>query len=438
MLEAVPDPIFVKNKHHQWIYGNEGFSKIIQMNKEQYFGKSDYDIFPKEMADVFWSKDKETLEGLKITENEEFILIDGKLRTILTKKTPYQMPNGDTILVGVIRDITERKTQEKTIENLFRMIENSSDVYCIFNLDGKSTYLNRAARDSGFTLEIKQFENLIQSNEQWEGEIVVHDVAYWVRLFKVRNELNEIDSSAIVATNLQHRKEIEAKLVYTSKMASLGEMAGGIAHEINNPLMAVSGYAEQIIRRYESGDTEKVLSDAGKIKETAFRISKIISGLLSFSRSAENEPEVKSDLSHLINVSLEFGRERMARHGIQITTELLDNIQIMCRPTQIQQVLINLFNNSLDAIQGTKEPWIRIKCEKQQDEIWVTVTDSGKGIPPHIRENIMTPFFTTKEVGKGTGLGLSISKGIMESNHGELIYVEDSPNTAFRLIFKLT
>lgn len=457
MLDAVPDPIFVKNKHHQWIYGNQSFSKILKLPREKYFGKSDYDIFPKEMAEVFWNKDNETLEGLNVTENEELIPIDGQVRTILTKKTPYQLNSGETILVGVIRDITERKTQEKTIENLFQMIEHSSDLYCIFDLNGKPTYLNREALKLGFTMEIghyqeifdpsynvAEFYKVVENNEHWEGEVLLHDyienspVAYWVRSFKVRNELNEITSVAIVATNLQHRKETEAKLIYTSKMASLGEMAGGIAHEINNPLTVISGYSEQIIRRFsaETVDKGKILSDALKIKDTAFRISKIISGLLAFARAGENEPEEETDLNQLISEALDFGRERLLRHGIRIKTELLENIQIQCRPTQIQQVIINLMNNSLDAIQGTPDPWISINCERHENEIWVTIIDSGKGIPYEIRKDIMTPFFTTKEVGKGTGLGLSISKGIMESNHGELIYVEDSKNTAFRLVFR--
>lgn len=458
MLDAVPDPIFVKNKQHQWIYGNQSFSRIIQLPREKYMGKSDYDIFPKEMADVFWKKDNETLEGLNITENEEFIPIDGQVRTILTKKTPYRIQSGETILVGVIRDITERKTQEKTIENLFRLIETSSDIYCIFDLMGKPTYLNREARKLGFTLDLKHyreifdssfnitnFEKIVMTNENWEGEVLLHDfnlnqpVSYWVRLLKVRNELDEVASTAIVATNLQHRKETEAKLIYTSKMASLGEMAGGIAHEINNPLTVISGYSEQIIRRFNSDnpDKDKILADALKIKETAFRISKIIAGLLAFSRSGENEPEEDVELGHLITEALDFGKERLLRHGIQIKTELLDKMIVRCRPTQIQQVIINLLNNSLDAIQGTPGPWIHIKCEQQKNEYWITITDSGKGIPDQIRENMMNPFFTTKEIGKGTGLGLSISKGIMESNHGELIYVEDSINTTFRLIFRV-
>lgn len=450
MLDAVPDPIFVKNKQHQWIYGNQSFSRIIQLPREKYVGKSDYDIFPKEMADVFWQKDNETLEGLNITENEELIPIDGQIRTILTKKTPYKIQSGETILVGVIRDITERKTQEKTIENLFQMIENSSDLYCIFDLNGKPTYFNREAMKLGYSLDIKHYQEILGpsfhldlKNEHWEGEVLLQDfnqkslVSYWVRLLKVRNELNEIASIAIVATNLQHRKETEAKLIYTSKMASLGEMAGGIAHEINNPLTVISGYSEQIIRRYagNTADKEKILSDANKIKETAFRISKIIAGLLAFARAGENEPEEEVDIGQLISESIDFGRERLLRHGIEIKTELIENVKIRCRPTQIQQVIINLLNNSLDAIQGTTNPWISIQCEMKDNEFWVTVIDSGKGIPDTIRKKIMTPFFTTKEVGKGTGLGLSISKGIMESNNGELIYLEDSVNTAFRLIF---
>lgn len=456
VLNVVPDPIFVKNDKHQWIYGNEVFSKIIQKRREDYIGKSDYDIFPKEMADIFWQKDSETLDGLKVTENEEKIMMDGKVKDILTKKTPYIAPNGEVLLVGVIRDITERKQQANIIDNLFRLIELSSDLYCIFDLEGSPIYFNSHALDMGFSYEMKNYSEIfdwnysisdleegVRNNNQWEGEAILRNFktgnpsTYWVRIFKVKGEDDKVISISIVATNLQHRKEVEAKLIYNSKMVSLGEMAGGIAHEINSPLAIISGYSGHIIRMIERNNfnPENILWYSSKIKDTAFRISKIIKSLRSFSGSSDNEQLVETNLDTLIKEVVEFSQEKLRKENIALILEVDEELQISCRPIQVQQVLLNLLNNSIDAIKGSPKPWIKIVTSEVNERISITVIDSGKGIGPLVQAKLMTPFFTTKDVGEGVGLGLSISKGLMESNNGALVYVDDFPNTAFRMIF---
>lgn len=456
LIDAVADPIFVKNKQHQWIYGNKAFSHLLNMDLKGYIGKSDYDVFPKEMADVFWAKDNETLEKLKMIENEEFIMVNNDVRTIVTKKTPVTGIEGGTVLIGVIRDITDRKRQEETIANLYRLIEGSPDLYAICDLSGKPLFINRHGMDMGFNLSVSHFnqffpkdfrtqemkENL-NSLHTWEGEVLLRnlktkeDVPYWLKIFKVLDENKEPKSINLVGTNLKERKEAEMRMILTSKMASLGEMAGGIAHEINNPLAIISGKAEQI-KKYISQseiDRQKILSSLEKIEDTSFRISKIIKGLRSFSRAGEQDPMKEYKVSELIEETLDLCRERMLSEHIKLICETDQDMTLRVRTTQIQQVLINLLNNSIDAIKAQDERWIKISTEQKERQIIITITDSGKGISPEFKEKIMSPFFTTKEVGKGTGLGLSISKRIMEAHHGTLIYREDSPNTAFSLIF---
>ena len=108
-----PDPIFVKNNQHQWIYGNKAFSNLLKLELKEYIGKSDYDLFPKEQADIFWAKDRETLDKMQMVENEEFLMSGDDLRTIVTKKTPVSGIEGGTVLIGVIRDITEKKKTKR-------------------------------------------------------------------------------------------------------------------------------------------------------------------------------------------------------------------------------------------------------------------------------------------------------------------------------------
>jgi PAS domain S-box-containing protein len=455
LLNSTPDPIFVKNKKHQWIYGNEAFTKIIGMGVGEYIGKSDFDIFPKEMADVFWAKDNETLDHLKVTENEEFIMVEGKVRTILTKKTPVTL-NDQTILVGVIRDITERKNYEEQIRNLYSLIESSSDLYCLCDLSGKPEFINHHGQALGYSTSLLHFKNFfsdlfniqevevsLKKNNSWEGEaqlinlVSKESIPYWIKIFYSLDEKEEQKTLALVATNIRERKESELRLLLASKMASLGEMAGSIAHEINNPLAIISGKAEQIKKNIKRGnlDVDKILASVDKIEDTSFRISKIIRGLRTFSRSEELDPMKEVSVHEVIKETLDLCRERIKSENINLKTDVDPTLTLQCRPTQIEQVIINLLNNSLDAIKDQEEKWITIETAKTSESLSITITDSGNGIPMHLLDKIMTPFFTTKEIGKGTGLGLSISKGIMESHQGTLRYNEKSPNTSFSLVF---
>ena len=456
LIDAVADPIFVKNKQHQWIYGNKAFSEILNMDARDYIGKSDYDIFPKEMADVFWAKDNETLEKLKMVENEEFIMVKNEVHTIVTKKTPVPGVEGGTVLIGVIRDITERKRQEQTIANLYKLIESSSDLYVFCELDGNPLFVNRHGFEMGISPELPNYKNIfpkdfdfkpieqkLKTHHHWEGEVFLvnlhtqENVPYWLKIFHVLDEKKEPKSLSLVGTNIQERKEAELKMFFTSKMASLGEMAGGIAHEINNPLAIISGKAEQIKKYLTTGDMnqEKLIQAVEKIEDTSFRISKIIKGLRSFSRTGEMDPSKVTLVEELVDETLDLCRERMRSENIELILDMQKDLKILGRPTQIQQVLINLLNNSLDAIKQQEERWIKITSETRPHQTVITITDSGKGIPETLREKIMNPFFTTKEVGKGTGLGLSISKRIMEAHNGKLVYNDTNPNTSFSLIF---
>jgi len=216
-------------------------------------------------------------------------------------------------------------------------------------------------------------------------------------------------------------------------MSSLGEMAGGIAHEINNPLAIIGLSANQISEALAKtpADLSFAKESAEKIVQTVRRIGKIVKGLRSFSRSGEKDPFSPSHLKQIIDDTLELCRERFNSGGIQLTVDCPSDLMIPCRAVQISQVFLNLLNNSFDAIADLPSPWIRIQVTESNGYVDIRITDSGAGIPPKIAEKLMAPFFTTKEVGSGTGLGLSISKGIVEDHRGTLEYVSESKHTEF-------
>jgi PAS domain S-box-containing protein len=225
----------------------------------------------------------------------------------------------------------------------------------------------------------------------------------------------------------------KAKMITSSKLSSLGEMAAGIAHEINNPLAIILGQASLLKNKINLGqmDHKEINEKIDKIELTSKRIVKIINGLRSFSRNAESDPFIPVSLKSVFENVFELCREKFKNNNVKLTLEGDTELFIRARQTQIEQVFSNLLNNSYDAVVSSTNAWINIKIVVNKGFAEVSFTDSGPGIPKEIQEKMMQPFFTTKQVGKGTGLGLSISKGIIQDHHGELSYVSDSKNTQF-------
>ena len=232
------------------------------------------------------------------------------------------------------------------------------------------------------------------------------------------------------------RREIEkqqAELVQNSNLMALGEMSAGIAHEINNPLQTLSLHNESL-RRYVSRQEnvpDNIKSHFQVIDRTIEKISALIKGLKELARDASNDRlqifNPKTVIDDVMNVS----HERIKYLGIDIHIEYSSDFQVKGQMVHLSQTLINLLNNSIDALEELQEKWIKIKVCDQKDFVRISVIDSGKGIPPEILHKIMRPFFTTKAPGKGTGLGLSISKSIIEKNGGLFYYNFNSENTCF-------
>lgn len=237
-------------------------------------------------------------------------------------------------------------------------------------------------------------------------------------------------------TDITALKQAQQALAQSSKMVALGEMAGGVAHEINNPLAVIMGHANRLRSLSEKGGLTKedVLETSHKLEKTALRISKIVKGLRVYSREVDNEELQDVLVSELIDDTLSFCMEKFRSYGIQIIVDVEpSHAQICCRPIQISQVLLNLLNNSFDAIKNQADRWIEIKFSMVSEGSRIEVSDSGKGIPSDIQDKIMEPFFTTKPVGVGTGLGLSICSGIVSAHGGVLTLLQGRPHTTFRL-----
>ena len=226
----------------------------------------------------------------------------------------------------------------------------------------------------------------------------------------------------------------KVKSIYHSRLSALSEMSSGMAHEINNPLTIIQGYASQLISLEQRGQVtgDKVVNAAQKILDTSERISKIVRSLRAIARDGENEPFLSTPLHQILEETLEFCRARFKNHSIKLLVSAIpQHINVECRAVQIAQVLLNILNNAYDAAIASNEKWVKIEFADLGRDIEIAVSDSGVGIPKEIASKIFEPFFTTKEVGKGAGLGLSISMGLIKNHNGKFYLDKNSKNTCF-------
>lgn len=242
-----------------------------------------------------------------------------------------------------------------------------------------------------------------------------------------------------ITERLQQEKlfaEQQARMVSVSKMSALGEMAGGIAHEINNPLMVVSLKAERLLKRALAGDinNEIVVDYAQKIFQTAKRIAAIVNALKATAREGSSDSFEFEKIDKIVQDTIELCKDRFRHNNVQLNIEICPGEPMLeCRQVEISQILLNLLNNAFDAVAEHPKKSVSLTVKEVDDCLEIDVVDSGPGIPLEVREKLMKPFFTTKGIGKGTGLGLSISKGIAESHGGSLLLDLSSPQTRFVL-----
>jgi two-component system, LuxR family, sensor histidine kinase DctS len=350
VVEWLPVALFCKDYSSgigKFVLWNHAAEKLWGLKSEEAIGKSDYDFFPKDQADIFRNRDLATInKGELLFTQQEIVDSPAGRRIVDTWKVPVRTTSDKPpLLLGISLDTTERSELEKQLE--------------------------------------------------WE-----------------------------------HAKRIES-----SRLASLGEMAAGIAHEINNPLAIIHAISSRMKQKVQSADFEPNSwnRDLGMLTTTVERIVRIIRGLKTIAHSSPSEPFTEVSVKSLVDDTLEFCRERFRLSNVGIRIVDSQDIKIHCRPSQISQVLINLLNNAYDAVAALENPWVEIKYEQRVDEIEISVTDSGDGIPPEVSGKIMEPFFTTKGVGQGTGLGLSISKDIVEAHGGRLALDLTCKHTKFSM-----
>lgn len=224
-------------------------------------------------------------------------------------------------------------------------------------------------------------------------------------------------------------------LMESAKFQSLGQMASNLAHDINNPLFTIQGKLHQIRNLFSKDqlDLEKCDQIIENVEGTILKLSQIVKGISTFARQGRGDQMVSIVAKDLVEGILLIASDRINQNKIAITVKVPAEARVICYPSFISQVLLNLLNNAVDALEYCEDKRIEVEVGYTRDWVELHVRDSGPGIPREIEAKVFEPFFTTKKFGKGTGLGLSISKGLVETHEGHLKYGRSLNMTSFTI-----
>ncbi len=266
-----------------------------------------------------------------------------------------------------------------------------------------------------------------------------------VNIFAKTMKISKTIKSVVVAIHdisfikkLQSEKESAIKeMAHVSKLADIGRLAAGVAHELNNPLMIIQGFAENIESMIDNKeiDLDELKWQLNPILKATSRMAKIISQLTRLSRDDEEITFVVTNLAEVIEDVIQLIKNQVAYNDIELIRDYDKDIFVKCDPNQIEQIVLNIINNAVHALmQRHKNRKLKVSIKERSTTARLCISNNGPTIPTEIKDKIMTPFFTTKEVGEGTGLGLSVSYGIMKAHGGDLTFKSDKRNgTSFML-----
>jgi signal transduction histidine kinase/ActR/RegA family two-component response regulator/HAMP domain-containing protein len=351
-------------------------------------------------------------------------------------KTPLEVNGQDEldVLARNFNEMLEKLNQTSVSSEYFSNVINSLEQY-LFDVDSDGTIrtLNsRAQKDFGIEVQGEKIDNYmlysgsfkeliaeILENEEMKIQMSLSDSQLVpVRLsFSKLNFEGEESRYIILAKDIRDEEKLQAQVMQSAKLASIGELAAGVAHEINNPLMIISGNASKISKLAKGDPVIEHCIDKQEV--SIGRIKNIVTGLRVFSRENDMRESV-FDINQQIRESIDLIEEIYAKVGITIVKDLSsDVLSIRGNVGQFQQSLMNFVTNARDAM-GEDGGTLSFKSELKGKKVYYQVSDTGRGIPADQIDRVFDTFFTTKEVGKGTGLGLAVTLKIIRDMGGEI------------------
>jgi PAS domain S-box-containing protein len=469
MLEEMEEGYYEVDLAGIFTFVNDAMSRILGYSRDELIGMN-YKVYtPKEdIKPIFQAYNRvyRTGEPLKWYPMAEFRK-DGTLILAEDSVFPLRNEKGEVIgFRGVSRDVTERKKTEEALrqsEERYRAIlEEMEDSYFEVDLGGHLTFINSAGcRHLGYSMEeligkrmsYKGFtaEDHIKSVFRIFNEVyrtgVPNKGFHWKIIRKdgsagfidssvspLRNDKGEIIGFSGVGRDVTERTKMEEQLILTDRLASVGQLAAGIAHELNNPLTGVIGFSDLLLERDLPADVKE---DLETVNQEAKRAVNIVKGLLAFAREQRTEKSLVN-INTIIQGVLQIRSYEQRVSNIEVDARFASALPlVMGNGVQLQQVFINIIVNAEQVmLEAHGKGKLTIATEQVGDIVRASITDDGPGISPADMKQLFTPFFTTREVGKGTGLGLSICHGIV-TEHGGKLHAESEPGKGATFVVEL-
>jgi len=459
ILDSVTDGLCVLDRDLTYLYFNESGARMVGLRSADIVGTRVGDTFAENKTNLIQRSYRRAIETGKPIHIEEYSF--APLHKWFESNC-YPSAEGLTVY---FRDISERKRTEAELrerEQRFRLLaESLPELVWITDAVGSLSYLNSRFLNycgippeemTGFDwqkiLHPEEIERVnqawthsVQTGEPYRSELQMrrHDGAFryfLARALPMRNEAGEIEQWVGSCADIHDQRLAEEALRRSEKLAATGRLAASIAHEINNPLAAVTNVLYLALQDPTlQPQTREMLRTAD---EELARVSQITTQTLRFHR--QSKAAARADLSEIMHSVLTLFRRRMDSRQIQIVDQCTPGTRILCLEDEMRQVFTNLVSNALDAIPGNGKIWVRIRASHSNGTagVRVTVADTGCGIPPEIRDRVFEPFFSTKD-STGIGLGLWVSEGILRK-HSARIQIRSATapqrhGTVFSLFF---
>jgi len=475
IVESAEDPIFICDPEGRYLYGNRRAAANLGLTPEQFAGKSVDELFAPDVAAAFRAGVRQVVESGETLKSEDHLVLEGGVEFwSSTLMQPLRDASGRvTAVQGIVRDIASRKRAEIALqaseERLRQVIRASNIGIFDLNFDAKSVYWSAEQRAIwGWSADepiawdehlahihaddianvtvaseaahrrpdgVFELEHRIRRRDGGERWLIVRAQAFFVgegverRLLRVIGATRDITEEKEAAAE---RAELQARLVQSQKLESVGRLAGGIAHDFNNILNIIIGCAEMAA---SDSDPAAVSGYLAEILKAATRSADLTRQLLGFARRQTVMPRVV-DLNDFVSASLKMLRRLIGEHVTLSWHPGVDVWPVRIDPVQVDQILVNLVANARDAIGDAGSVVIHTENVPPSsrfmypglpagDYVRLAVVDDGNGMDAETQNHLFEPFYTTKAVGHGTGLGMASVDGIVRQNGGVITVTSD-------------
>ncbi|MHC4402595.1 MAG: PAS domain S-box protein [Planctomycetota bacterium] len=469
LMELAPLATYAKNHSGQYINVNPAACVLFGKEKEELLGKTDLELFPRETAEMLREGEQEVWQKRVSVCVETELMIGDRRIFLSTVNFPILNSEGNlTALCALSEDVTAQKEAEKelreTREYLQNILDNSPVIIITTDMHDNIVSFNRGAeRSLGYRADEvigkpitllyrdpakqEEFLRLIMSDkavQDYSFELLCKDgtlLPVSLSLSQLKNSSGTTIGTVGMSKDISHRKALMAQILQSERLAAVGRLASGVAHEINNPLAIISeitGFLNELTEDESEHQRTEIMQELKealpKIRTQIERGREITHRLLQFARKTEMSIE-HADVNTALKEILPFLEKECRLAGITIHRDCQRGVpKIALDETQLQEILMNLTKNAIDALKGKGGGNIWLEAHEEEGKVVISLRDDGPGIDDAIRDRLFDPFASTKSIKQGTGLGLAICYAIVKRCDGEIrVFSEPDGGACFKV-----